>query len=162
MALPIRFWSKKANSTAFTSREEWLATAYLDKDAALIEAIEHNDFSAVSRMLIGGADPNCRDQHNRSPLQVAVMGGCEDIACSLLDAGAHVGFGMPRLLLKTISRVAKDAWDCSIDDDSELHSNTEEYITQPAQWLAKRAPTSQLTLDNSTDGSYPNSAGSGC
>jgi hypothetical protein len=56
--------------------------------AGLHAAAARGDAAAVRRLLVGGADPNARDGHQRTPLHVAAHGGQGEVARLLVDGGA--------------------------------------------------------------------------
>lgn len=59
-------------------------------DAELINAVRRNRTGDVSRLLLGGADPNARNHGLETPLMYAAGNGNVNIMAMLLDRGANL------------------------------------------------------------------------
>ena len=59
-------------------------------DAALAEAAFLCDFMKVRELLAQGADPNVRDEDQRTPLHQAVLGGSVGLVGLLIESGADL------------------------------------------------------------------------
>ncbi|KAJ3554073.1 hypothetical protein NM688_g3295 [Phlebia brevispora] len=69
---------------------EWSEQAYMGATEKFFAAIAAQDRAAVKRMIQEGSDVNRRDHVGRTPLQVAILSGAEEIACDLIDANARM------------------------------------------------------------------------
>jgi ankyrin repeat protein len=98
------FWSQTNYNTGYQSYtlNDWLESAHLDNSKALFSAIVNNNRPAVKRLLVDGVNFDKRNEEGKTPLAVAMKHDLEDIACDLVDAGAYIDFGMPRLLERVI------------------------------------------------------------
>jgi hypothetical protein len=135
-----RFWPSPNSHPSFSvpTLDEWLSAGYVDKNTALFAAIARKDRGAVSRLLANGADPNQREREraNRTPLQAAVMGNCQHIACDLIDAGAHPTFGMPRLLVKLFNEIIDRVWESCLTENGQ--NQLENYVYR--DWVLEESP----------------------
>jgi ankyrin repeat protein len=92
----------------------------------LFQAVEANDFSAASAALAAGADPNGRDDLQRTPLHFAAYAGHLEVARLLLDNGADPA--------------ARDDW-----QQTPLHSAAGNGHEEPARLLIAKGADPDAT-----------------